>query len=284
MTEAVKKRTWWANALLYVGVLLFVLSVLAPMAWLVISSLSSTNDLTTKPLNWLPTQPDFSRYQTLLSFEPNSFSQTFLLALRNSLSASLLATALSLLVGIPAAYSFSRFGQSSLLYGILVTYMLPPVALVFPLYGILASLKLLNTVWGLALVYCTILTPFCTWLLKSNLDSIPQELDEAALIDGANRWVTLWRITLPLALPALSTAALWAILLSWDEFFYALLFTSNQQARTLTVTIADLAAGRAVDFGLICMAGVITALPPVLLGLFLQRGLLSGLTAGSVKG
>jgi multiple sugar transport system permease protein len=162
--------------------------------------------------------------------------------------------------------------------------MLPPVALVFPLYGLLVALKLLNTVWGLALVYCTILTPFCTWLLKSNLDSIPKELDEAALIDGANRWVTLWQVILPLALPALSTAALWAILLSWDEFFYALLFTSNQQARTLTVTIADLAAGRAVDFGLICMAGVITALPPVLLGLLLQRGLLSGLTAGSVKG
>jgi multiple sugar transport system permease protein len=277
------RRTWWATAFVYLGVILFALSVLTPVVWLLISSVSSTNDLTTTPLRWLPATPDFSRYQLLFNTQ-ESFSQTFLLALRNSLAASLLATLLSLLVAIPAAYSFSRFGQTSILYGILVTYMLPPVALVFPLYGLLVALKLLNTVWGLALVYCTILTPFCTWLLKSNLDSIPQELDEAALIDGANRWVTLWQIVLPLSLPALSTAALWAILLSWDEFFYALLFTSNQQARTLTVTIADLAAGRAVDFGLICMAGVITALPPVLLGLLLQRGLLSGLTAGSVKG
>lgn len=278
------KRSWWATSLIYIGVALFALSVLAPVAWLIISSVSSTNDLTTTPLRWLPTTPDLSRYQLLSKVEEGSFSQNFLFALRNSLSASLLAAIFSLLVAIPAAYSFSRFGRGNILYGILVTYMLPPVALVFPLYGMLVALKLLNTVWGLALVYCTILTPFSTWLLKSNLDSIPQELDEAALIDGANSWTTLWQIVLPLSLPALSTAALWAILLSWDEFFYALLFTSNQQAKTLTVAIADLAAGRAVDFGLICMAGVITALPPVLLGLLLQRGLLSGLTAGSVKG
>lgn len=272
------------TSLLYLSVLVVVVSILAPVVWLLISSVSSTNALTTVPLRWIPDTLDLSRYKALLSQEPGGFGETFLYALRNSLGAAFGATTISLLVAIPAAYSFSRFGRIGLLYGVLATYMIPPVALILPLYGILAALGLLNTVWGLALVYCTILSPFVTWLLKTNFDAVPVELEEAAAIDGLGRWATLLRITLPLALPALSTATIWAILLSWDEFFYALLFTANQNAKTLPVTIADFAAGRAVDYGLICAAGVLAALPPILIGFLLQRGLLSGLTAGSVKG
>jgi len=272
------------TGLLYLAVLVLITSILAPFVWLLISSVSSTNDLTTVPLRWIPEQLDFSRYKALLSQGRGGFGETFLSALRNSLGAAFGATLISLLVAIPAAYSFSRFGRMGLLYGVLATYMIPPVALVLPLYGILAALGLLNKVWGLALVYCTILAPFITWLLKTNFDAVPVDLEEAAAIDGLNRWGTLLRITLPLALPALSTATIWAILLSWDEFFYALLFTANQNAKTLPVTIADFAAGRAVDYGLICAAGVLAALPPILIGFLLQRGLLSGLTAGSVKG
>jgi multiple sugar transport system permease protein len=206
--------------------------------------------------------------------------------LRNSLLITLTATIVSILAAIPAAYSFSRFpgARANLLYVVLGTYMIPPIAIVLPLYAILARLHLLNTISGMVLVYCTILTPFATWLLKTNFDAVPLEIEESAQLDGLSRWALLLRITVPLALPGLSTAAVWAVLIAWDEFFYALLFTSNVQAKTLTVTIADFAAGRAVDYGLICAAGALAALPPILIGFLLQRGLMSGLTAGSVKG
>jgi multiple sugar transport system permease protein len=273
------------KTLLSIALFVFVISVLSPIAWLLISSVSSTNDLTNIPLRWLPQEFDFSRYATLL-FTPNETSASFLAALRNSLLITLTATIVSILAAIPGAYSFSRFpgARTNLLYVVLGTYMIPPIAIVLPLYAILARLHLLNTISGMVLVYCTILTPFATWLLKTNFDAVPLEIEESAQLDGLSRWALLLRITVPLALPGLSTAAVWAVLIAWDEFFYALLFTSNVQAKTLTVTIADFAAGRAVDYGLICAAGALAALPPILIGFLLQRGLMSGLTAGSVKG
>ncbi len=274
------------SSLIYLAVIIFVLSVLAPVIWLFLSSVSSTNDLTALPLKWLPANLDFSRYTSLLSTASGSAGSSFVLALRNSLLVALAATVISLLAAIPAAYSFSRFkgSRDGLLFAVLATYMIPPVAIVLPIYSILASVGLLNNVFGLTLVYCTILTPFTTWLLKTNFDAVPLEIEESAQIDGLGRWGVLWRMTVPLALPGLSTATVWAILLSWDEFFYALLFTSNASAKTLPVAIADFAAGRAVDYGLICAAGFLAAVPPVLIGFLLQRGLMSGLTAGSVKG
>lgn len=274
------------GALVYLGVVIFVLTTLAPVVWLMISSVSSTNDLTALPLKWLPQNIDFSRYSALLSLQADGPFAGFVFALRNSLVTVIGSVIISLLAAIPAGYSFSRFAgrRSNLLYVVLATYMIPPVALILPLYAILAGLKLLNTTLGLMLVYCTILTPFTTWLLKTNFDGVPLEIEEAAQLDGLSRWGVLMRVTLPLALPGLSTAAVWAILIGWDEFFYALIFTNNIAAKTIPVAIADFAAGRAVDYGLICAAGVLAALPPVIIGFLLQKGLLSGLTAGSVKG
>jgi multiple sugar transport system permease protein len=282
--QKLKGRNWVPSVAVYAGVTLFVVVTLAPLIWLLISSVSTNDSLTAVPLRWLPAQLDLSRYAALL--DPNGAGREFLLAIRNSLIVALVTTAVSLSVAIPAAYSFSRSkgARGNLLYAVLATYMIPPVALVLPLYAILARVGLLNSVWGLILVYCTMLTPFITWLLKTNFDSLPVEIEESAQLDGLNRWGVLYRITVPLSLPGLSTAAVWAILLAWDEFFYALIFTSNAAAKTLPVTIADFAAGRAVDYGLICAAGALAALPPLLIGFLLQRGLMSGLTAGSVKG
>lgn len=275
-----------ASALTYLGVAAFALSILAPVAWLLITSVSSTNELTTLPLRWLPRHLDLSRYAALLSPAPNTPGETFLYALRNSVTVAGVTTGLALLVGIPAAYSFSRFpgGRSSLLYVTISTYMMPPVALVLPLYALLAHAGLLNSVWGLVLVYCSIVMPFTTWLLKATFDGVPLDIEESGLIDGLSRWGVLRRLTIPLALPGIVTSTIFAVLLAWDEFFYALLFTSNIHAKTLPVAISDFTSGRSADFALISTAGVLAALPPVLIAFVLQRGLLQGLTAGGVKG
>ncbi len=134
------------------------------------------------------------------------------------------------------------------------------------------------------IIYLSILAPFTAWLLKSNFDNVPFEIEQAAMMDGANLWQIMRNVTLPLAAPGLTTAGLFAFLLAWDEFFYALLFTSDQRAKTLTVAIADLAGGRIADYGLIAAAGIIAALPPVIIGFGLQKALISGLTTGGVKG
>ena len=262
------------------------LLLLAPFLWLMIMSVSSTKDLTSIPLHWLPDRFDVSRYVQLLTLAEHSAGEAFLASLRNSLTVATLATLCALLVGVPAAWIVSRAsGRFNLaLYAVVATYMLPPVALVVPMYFALSALGLLNSVYGLAIIYLSILAPFTAWLLKASFDNIPIEIERAAMIDGARLDQILRRITLPMAAPSLSMAALFAFLLAWDEFFYALLFTSDQRAKTLTVAIADLAGGRIADYGLIATAGVLAAAPPVLIGFCLQRVVVSGLTAGGVKG
>ena len=269
----------------HVMALLVALVILAPLLWLFIMSVSSNGDLSAKPLHFWPDVFDFSRYGQLLSRSDNSMGEAFVASLFNSIKVASMATLIALAIGIPAGWAASRNPRVGWSLGAVVaTYMLPPVALSVPLYMILAKTGMLNTTWGLALVYLSILAPFSTWLLKSGFDPIPRDLEMAAAIDGARLDQTLRIVVLPLAMPVIATSLIFAFLLAWDEFFYALLFTSNQQAKTLTVAIADLAGGRVSDYGLIATAGVLAALPPVFVGVLMQRALISGLTNGGVKG
>lgn len=270
---------------IYTCALSLAVVILAPLVWLFIMSISPAADLAAKPLRWWPQAADFSRYRLLLSTAQNSIGAAFTSSLVNSIEVAGMATLAAVVLAIPSAWAVSRtpsIGWS--LSVVIATYMLPPVALAVPLYMTLAHFGILNNVFGLALVYLTILAPFTTWLMKSGFDSIPREIEAAAMIDGASLFATLRIITLPLAAPVMATSALFAFLLAWDEFFYALLFTSDQRAKTLTVAIADLAGGRVSDYGLIATAGVLAALPPVVVGLLMQRALISGLTSGGVKG
>jgi multiple sugar transport system permease protein len=282
----VTRRSRAASILLAVAVVTLAIVTLAPLVWLVIMSVSSTTDLTSLPLRWIPRELDLSRYRRLLTPETNTAGEAFLYALRNSLAASLGATLIAFAAGIPAAYSFSRYPgrRMSVLYAVLATYMMPPVALVLPLYMMFSTLGLLNNVLALVIVYCTILLPFTTWLLKSSFDAVPIEIEHAAAMDGAGVFGVLRFVTLPLARAALGTAALFAMLIAWDEFFYALIYTSDIRAKTLTVAIADFAAGRTADYGLISAAGVLASLPPVIIAVILQRSLVKGLAAGGIKG
>lgn len=270
--------------LLYLAVLALVISILTPFAWLIISSLASTRDLTTLPLSWIPPHASFTRYWEIMFGQTG---ETFRYGLRNSIAVASLSTLLSLIAGILAAYSLSRFPgrlRSSLLYVMLATYMMPPVALLLSLYILIRSLHLLNTIMGLSLVYCTFLTPFLTWILKGFFDSIPKELEEAAQVDGASRIRTLFLIVIPLAMPGIVAALLLGLLLAWDEFFYALIFTSTNASTTLPVAIASFTKRHAVDYGMMAAGGVVAALPPVLVAVFAQKHLISGLTKGGVKG
>lgn len=272
---------------IYLGAGSLALVIATPVLWLFIMSISSSTHLTTLPLQWWPDEPTLENYRSLLIYAENTPSQSFLYGIRNSVIIALAATGLSIVAAIPAAYSFSRLPglrRKNLLYAVIAIFMLPPVAIVLPLYTVMNTLGLLNTHFALIIVYCSILLPFTTWLLKSNFDTIPSDLDEAPTIDGANRLQAIWYVILPIAKPALGAAVMMAVLLAWDEFFYGLLFTNDIRAKTITVAIADLAAGRVADYGLISAAGILAAVPPVVLAFFMQKTLVSGLASGSVKG
>jgi multiple sugar transport system permease protein len=280
------RMTPLGRALGYLAMILVGIVVVTPLLWLVIMSVSSTRDLTSLPLHWIPQRLDFSRYHRLLSLATNSDGQIFLFALRNTLEVAAGAVVVSFMLAMPAAWLISRREGKldRLLLLVVATYMLPPLLFVVPLYHILSSFSLLNSPWALMIADSTIVLPFTTWLLKGGIDAIPAELEQAAAIDGANLWRIWIMITLPLARPIISTTILFGVLIVWDEFLYAMIFTSDQSAQTLTVVIADLANGRVSDYGLLATAGILAALPPVIIGIFLQRALVAGLTTGGVKG
>jgi multiple sugar transport system permease protein len=270
----------------YAAMILLAVVVLTPLGWMVVMSISPTRDLTTVPLPWTPSELDFSRYRRLLTLAHNSDGEVFLYALCNTCWVALGTSVIAFILSIPAAWVFSRVGRPLkwMLYLIVATYMLPPLMFVVPLYRVLSGFSLLNSPWALMLADSTIVLPFTTWLLKSGIDNIPIDLEEAGAIDGGRLWRILRDITLPLARPVIGTTLLFSALIVWDEFLYAMLFTSDSRAQTLTVVIANLASGRVSDYGLLSAAGVIAAIPPVAVGLLLQRSIVSGLTSGSIKG
>lgn len=278
------KRSGLHSLFLYLGVLLLAYFTLAPLAWLLLMSVSSPNDLVQVPLNWWPSEVDFSRYAALFNLHEDQ-GLRFLAALRNSLIAAGGATLIALIIAVPAAYAFARRGASMvLLFGFLATIMMPPITYILPLYQVFGSFGMLNNLTTLVIVYAAMLLPFAIWLMKANLDVLPIEIELAAFVEGASTIYTLRRIVLPLALPAIAATAMLSFLVAWDEFFYALIFTTDMSAKTLPVAIADFAAGRVTDYGVIATVGVLATLPPALLAILFQRFIVSGLVAGSVKG
>lgn len=273
------------SVLLYAAVICLVIYLIAPFLWLIIMSFSAANDLTQKPLRWIPSSIDISSYKDLLTMGINSRGELFVNALRNSFTTAFTAVLISLFATVPAAWVLSRYpGKKSwVLTAAIFTFMLPPVAYALPLYRMLTRLGWLNNSLSLALVYCTIVLPFCVWLIKENIDSIPYELEESAILDGAGVARRILLVVMPLLLPALGTVALLAMIMAWDEYFYALLFTSSKEAITLPVVIANLASGRQSNYNLIAAGGVIASTPPVLIGILFQRALIRGLVQGGVK-
>lgn len=278
------KRSLLQTVGIYSGVVLLTCFTLGPLVWLVLMSISSPSDLVQVPLHWWPSQIDFSRYRLLTDLDQEQ-GQRYLAALRNSVVAASGATLIALIIAVPAAYAFARRGASmALLFGFLATIMMPPITYVLPLYQVFGSFGMLNSLPTLVIVYAAMLLPFAIWLMKANLDVLPIEVELAAFMEGASTLYTLRRVVLPIALPAIAATAMLSFLVAWDEFFYALIFTSDMSAKTLPVTIADFAAGRVTDYGIIATVGVLATLPPALLAIFFQRFIVSGLVAGSVKG
>ena len=197
-----------------------------------------------------------------------------------------MTTLFGIFLALTGAYALSRFdfpGRETGLATLLVTQMFPGVVMAIPIYIILDKLKLLNSMWGLTLVYSTTAIPFCIWMLKGYIDTIPKDLEEAALLDGATRWQIFTRIALPLARPAIAVTALFSFMTAWNEFILAATFLNQETAYTLPVAIQRYVESEKTAWGHFAAAAILVSLPVVALFFALQRHLVGGLTAGSVK-
>lgn len=262
------------------AIVFFMAWSLVPIFWLAVTSLKRRADIFAFPPKLL-FEVNFDSYRKYLSFGPDSI----LPFLQNSVVISLLATLLTTIAGSLAAYAFSRMrfkGRTSLLMSVLATRLLPPITAVIPLFLLMRDLRLLDTYAGLVLVYAAINVPFAIWILKSFFDTIPRELEEAALVDGASTLHALRHITLPLALPGFAATATFVFILAWNEFTFAFIFTS-MRAKTMPVVIAQTLGEMQIYWQDMSALAMLIALPGLLFAGFMQRYLVTGLTAGSIK-
>jgi multiple sugar transport system permease protein len=289
MTQSTRNRNRHLirRILLYVAVLFIVVWTIAPYVWLIISSLSYRIDLLQVPLQWIPRRITLDNYRDLfiVSGGSNMNATLFIRALRNSSIIAFSATFVALILGVFSAYALARLkfpGSNASVVLMMGVQMLPPIAIVIPVYVLLRQFKLLDTHYGLVLVYLSFVLPLVVWLMRSYFASIPSELEDAARIDGCTRLGALFRIILPLAGPGLVSVAVFAFIAAWNEYLYAFIMTTAN-AKTLPVLIGEFSTKLGLQYLRIAAAGVLASLPPVILALIFQRYIMQGLTAGSVK-
>ncbi|MCS7259178.1 MAG: carbohydrate ABC transporter permease [Anaerolineae bacterium] len=278
-------RPWsrrWSSSAVYVSFLFFTFIVLLPVYWMVRSSLAPAADLIKIPLVYFPT-PTLRNFITLVEQVP------FLDYVRNSLVFALATTLVTLVVSFLAAYAFARIrfpGSSIIMWTLVLSMALPDVGTIVPLYRILSSLRLLDTIAGITLVLSSALAPFTVWVLVSFIKQVPYEIEEAAIIDGASLWQIFGRILVPVTKPALVTMGLINFINAWNNLLYPLSFTTSPSSKTLSVSITEVFAGYSPwgkPWELIMAVGVTMTVPMVILVLFSQRAIVRGLTGGAIK-
>ena len=214
-------------------------------------------------------------------------SESFWTWMRNSLIVSIGTTLLGLVVAIPAGYAFSRYkftGRDASMFAFLLVQMFPGIIILVPYFLVMKTLGLLNSHLGLILAYCVTALPLCVWMLKGFFDTVPRELEEAALLDGCNQFQVFTKVVLPLSLPAVAVTALFSFLAAWNEFLLALTFNTSNDMYTLPVGLASMISSTGQAWGDFAAASLLVSLPVALLFLFFQKFLIEGLSAGGVKG
>ena len=255
--------------------------VLVPIYWMISTSLKSNKEIT-QEITLYPHAPSFANYLHLFS------EKQFGAYLLNSIVVTALSVAIALVVGSLAAYAIARFRLPFGLerwvgLSLLTVRIVPPVVILIPVYLLMLKLHLLNTWLGLIMTYTAFNITFCVWMMESFFREIPVDLEEAAMVDGDSRFTAFRRIALPLAAPGLAATAIFAVIVTFNEFLFALALTATPRAMTMPRGTATLIGRIDTDWASMSAAGVIGALPIVFFALFVQRHLVRGLTMGAVK-
>jgi multiple sugar transport system permease protein len=288
MSASLRKERRSALTWSYVFLVVFAVIFLTPPLYMLITSLKTSAEISAAKLPWWVFHPTLDNYSALLT------SEAYLTFFRNSAVVSLAVVAITMAISIPAAFSLSRmrfWGSGALATGVFLTYLIPETLLFIPLFKIFAyvqdwtGIELMNHWWVLIIVFPTLTVPFCTWIMIGYFASIPKELDEAALIDGAGYFQVLTRIFLPVALPGVIAATIFAFTVSWADFLYPMAFATSVDQMVLPAGIVStLIKGDVFNWGQIMTAALLGAMPPLIIYAFLMDYYIAGLTAGATKG
>jgi multiple sugar transport system permease protein len=272
----------WALWVSYITLIFFAIGFLIPPYFEIVTSLKTSEQIGSGRNPWFVHHPYLGNFLYIIH---NAQFQTFFL---NSVKITLVVVVVTLLISVFAAYALARmrfFGSEGFATGVFLTYLVPESLLFIPLFKVLAALHLINNVWCLALIWPTLSVPFCTWIMIGYFGSIPRELDEAAMIDGASHMQMLWRIFIPVAMPGIIAATIFAFTVCWGDFLYPLAFAFTSSQMTLTAGIVStLIHGDVLDWGKIMAANILASAPPILIYAFLMDYYIAGLTAGATKG
>ncbi len=284
LRASLRRNRRWALIFSYFFLVLFAIFFLTPPYYMIVTSLKSNAEVAHMATNpWIiATGVTFEHFHTL--FEKTDF----LIYFKNTAVVTLAVVAITMVVSVLAAFSLARmrfWGSGLLATGIFLTYLVPDTLLFIPLFQIVRSLGLLNSYWGMVLVYPTLTVPFCTWIMIGYFSSIPRELDEAALIDGAGHLQMLLRIFIPVALPGIIAATIFAFTVSWAAFVYPMAFLYSSDQQVLTVgTVTSLIRADVYQWGMLMAGALVAAAPPLIIYAFLMDYYIAGLTAGATKG
>lgn len=261
---------------------LTILSIIAvfPLLWLLVSAFKSSNEMLGNPTSFWPKDWTLENFKTVL------VTLKFTVNIRNSLIVSIATTLICTLISTLAAYGIIRFFPklgNAMTKLLITTYMFPSIMLVIPYAVVMGSLKLTNTYTGLVLVYMSFSVPYAVWMLIGFFKTVPIGIEEAARIDGANRWQVFSRIVVPLVRPGIVSTAIYTFINAWNEFLYAMLLVSNSSKSALSVAVKTLSAADIVNWGALMAASAIVVLPSIIFFCLIQNKLTGGLSDGAVK-
>jgi len=279
VSRALARRLPDVTAYAFLAVL--VVLVVFPFYWMTITALKSETQMRSLTSMFWPDPLVIDNFRHLL--RQTDFGAWF----KNSVTVAVTSTLLATAIGTVGAYGLARLrfrGRAFMSSAVLITYLVPPSILFIPLYAQIRNLGLADSLAGLIAAYPSFTVPFVTWLLMGYFESIPEELEEAAMIDGASRFGAFARIVLPLAAPGVLAAGLYAFTQAWNEFLYALVFITDVKLRTLPVGLSSFITGDVYGWGFLMAGAVLTTLPVIAAYIYLQKYMVEGLTAGSVKG
>jgi len=295
MSRALRYGVPWRGLLIHGASIVFILWIVLPFGWVVLTSLMTEVESLSVPPHWIPDYVTLDNYiafvdPTILGSQRlagGGAAQGAPRAMLNSTIVALSVAVLNMIIGSLAGYAFARLnfrGSATLLLVYLATRMVPALAIMVSLYLMFQTFGLLDTLLALILSYLTFTVPYSVWIMASYFRTIPRDLEDAARVDRCN-WINMMlRVFLPVASPGLVACAMFAFMSSWGEFLYALLFTSTLNSRTMPILIAGFVTDVTVSPTLMNAGGVLAVLPPLVLALIFQRLIVSGITAGAVKG
>lgn len=270
----------------FIGLFLAMSIICLPGLWVVLNSFRPTVEIMAKPPVWIPTELNLDHYRAMFGGIGEG-GVPVLTYFWNSLVISLTSTVIALLVGMAGGYAFARYripGKSAIFVGLMVTRAVPGVALSLPLFILYGRLGIIDTHFGMILVYVALNVPFTIWLIDGFFRQVPKELAEAAEIDGCTRWQAFWKVEFPVARAGIASAGIFAFLTSWNEYALASQLTRSLNSKTMPVGLMDFTSQFTLNWGGMCALAVLMILPALVLTFLVQKHLIAGLTFGGVKG